>query len=503
MFISEYRVHGAHALTPVEIETAVYPFLGPERTETDIKAACTALEEAYRAKGFGAISVQYAARADGGGVIDLQVREGTVARLRVKGARYFSPAKIKAAAPSLAEGGVINFNDVNRDMIALNQQRDSSVTPSLKPAAEPGSFDVDLNVKDSPPVHASVELNNYRSPNTTPLRVTASVSDANLAQSGNGAGLSFQVAPERPKDSEVLTAYYLAHFAGLQHLSFLVQGTKLDSDVSTLGGATVAGPGQTVELRLILALPPGDDPQNFYQSASLSFNYKHYQQTLTTGSDAGAGTIVTPITYYPLTAAYSATLNGLSGKGSVTEFNTGLSLNFRGVGSGPSVFDQNRFGSDGNFISLRSTLAQTQELPLGLQAYAKLQGQIANEPLISSEQFSGGGSQTVRGYLESETLGDDGGFASLELRSPSILSLLGKKDGDWRVYIFGEGGELTLLDPLPDQQSRFDLASIGVGTRFNVGDHLNGQCDAGYPLIDETYTKAHDLRVTFRLGLNY
>jgi hypothetical protein len=36
--ISEYRVHGAHSLTPLEIETAVYPYLGPGRTREDIQA---------------------------------------------------------------------------------------------------------------------------------------------------------------------------------------------------------------------------------------------------------------------------------------------------------------------------------------------------------------------------------------------------------------------------------------------------------------------------------
>jgi hemolysin activation/secretion protein len=83
LYIAEYRVHGAHALSRLEIETAVYPFLGPDRTEEDVKAACAALEKAYRAKGFGAVSVRYAAAVGKGGVVHLQVSEGTVARLRV------------------------------------------------------------------------------------------------------------------------------------------------------------------------------------------------------------------------------------------------------------------------------------------------------------------------------------------------------------------------------------------------------------------------------------
>jgi len=507
--ISEYRVHGAHGLTRLEIETAVYPYLGPGRTEEDVKAACSSLEKAYRARGFGAASVQYDAQIGDGGVVHLRVSEGTVARLRVTGARFFSPEKIKTEAPSLAEGRVINFDDVNRDMIALNQLKDRTVTPSLEPGAAPGTFNINLDVKDSPPVHASAEINNYRSPNTTPLRATASVSDSNLAQSGQGAGVSLEVAPERRTDAEVLSAYYLAHFSGLSRLSLLVQGTKQDSDISTLGGSTVAGPGRTLELAAIYALPNGKDWatgrdwDDFSHSFTLAVNYKHYQQTLKAGSSSASAAIVTPITYFPITATYSATLVGLGGKGSVTELNVGTAFNFRGLGSGPSTFDRNRFGADGSFITFHGDLSHTQNLPAGLQVFAKVQGQLASEPLVSSEEMSGGGQSSVRGYLESETVGDNGGFATLELRSPSLLGWFGLKTGDWRVYAFSDAGGLALIDPLPEQQSRFALSSVGLGSRLAAGDHLSSSCDVAYPLDSEAYTRAHDLRVTFRVGLDY
>jgi len=512
VLISEYRVHGAHGLTRLEIETAVYPYLGPGRTEEDVKAACDALERAYRAKGFGAATVRPSQELGPGGVVHLQVLEGTVARLRVTGARFFSPEKIREAAPSVAEGRVINLNDVNRDMIALNQLRDRTVTPSLEPGDQPGTYDINLNVKDSRPVHASAELNNYNSPNTTPLRATAAVSDTNLGQSGQGAGVSFELAPERHTDAEVLSAYVLSHFAGLPRLSLLLQGTKQDSNISTLGGSTVAGPGQTLELEAIYALPNGTDWKtgkewsDFSDSLTFALNYKHYRQTLhagSTGSSGGGGDIVTPITYYPLTATYTATLFGLGGKSSVTQFDAGTTLNIRGIGSSPSVFDLNRYGADGSFVTFHADLSHTQDLPAGLQLFAKVQGQRANEPLVSSEEYSGGGQETVRGYLESETVGDNGGFGTLELRSPSILHFLGERNGEWRFYAFSDAGGVTLINPLPEQQSKFALSSIGIGSRLVVADHLSGSCDVAYPLDNETYTKAHHVRLNFQVGLDY
>jgi hemolysin activation/secretion protein len=509
--ISEYRVHGAHALTPLEVETAVYPFLGPLRSQEDIQAACAALEKAYHEKGLGAATVQYSPRVEKGGVVELQVSEGTVERLRVRGAKYFSPNAIREAAPSLSEGNVINFDAVGRDIVSLNQVQDRSVTPVLQPGTAPGTYDIDLNVKDSSPTHASVELNDYRSPNTTPLRLTASASDDNLWQAANGVGVSVELAPVRPKDAEVFTGYYLARFPGVDGFSAMLQGTKQDSNISTLGGSTVAGPGQTLELRLNWTLPngkdwsTGKDWENFSHSLYVAFDYKHYQQTISTsGAPAStAGTIVTPITYYPVTLGYSAFLKGLTDKESATNANVGVTMNFRGMGSGPAVFDLNRFGADGGFIYLRGTLDHTANLPGGLQVYGRLQGQVANQPLVSSEEFSGGGEQTVRGYLESEEVGDDGVFGTIELRSPPLAGLLGKNMHDWRIYLFGDTGQLTLIDPLPEQKARFDLTSVGIGSRLLLGSHLGGAFDAGYPLTSQTYTQAHDMRMTFRVDADF
>jgi hemolysin activation/secretion protein len=512
-FISEYRVHGVHSMTCLEVEKTVYPFLGPDRTAEDVQAACAALEKAYQAKGFGAATVRALGPSDQGGVIELQVTEGTVARLRVKGARYFSPEKIKEAAPALAEGRVLNFNDINRDVVGLNQLRERTVTPTLRPGDEPGTYDIDLDVKDAPPFHASAELNNDNTPNTEPLRVTAAVSDSNLGQSGQGAGFSFEEAPQRRMDSEVFSGYYLARFSGNNPLSLMLQGTKQDSNISTLGGATVAGPGDTVELRAIFALPngknwaTGKDWENFVQSVSLSLFYKHFNQSLQLAPEASApgatpGTIVTPITYYPLSAGYYATWTGSGGKGSVTALDAAVTFNFRGLGSGPNQFNLNRYGADGSFIYLRGGLSHTQALPDGWEAWARIHGQLSNQPLVSSEEFSGGGEDTVRGYLESEVVGDDGLFGTLELRTPPVF-LNGKKRGDWRFFIFGDSGELRVIDPLPEQQSSFTLSSVGLGTRLSLFDHFSGACFAAYPLMSQTYTQAHDLQVKFRVGLDY
>ena len=487
LFIEEYRVEGAGRLPREVVEETVYPFLGPGRSPDDVEQARAALEKIYRDRGFQTVAVQIPAQQVKDGVVILQVVEGVVSRLRVRGATYSAPSAIKAMTPSLAEGQVVDFNQVPREIVALNQLPDRRVTPALRAGEAPGTVEVDLNVVESSPLHSSVELNNRRSANTTALRLNASLTDNNFRPRGDSFGLSFQVAPEHPDDAKVLSAYYLTRFAS--GLSLTLQGTKQDSNVSTLGGTAVTGRGETLGLHALVHLPAG---KNFYQSLSLGLDYKHYDQTLRVGTS----TLLAPITYWPLGVNYSATLLGEKRE---TNLSLGATLHLRGVGSDPAAFDTRRYAADGGFFVFRGELSHTREVQYGLQLFGKVGGQLANEPLLDSEEASGGGLNTVRGYLESEVVGDNAGFATVEVRSPAF----GGKENEWRVYVFGDAGLLKNRLTLPQQQAYFRLASYGAGTRFRFRDRFNGSIDAGLPLVAQAQTSLHELRFTFRLWADF
>jgi len=183
--------------------------------------------------------------------------------------------------------------------------------------------------------------------------------------------------------------------------------------------------------------------------------------------------------------------------------NAAVDLHLRGMGSSENEFDANRHGADGSFIYFRGDLSHTRDLPEGFQIFGKVQGQAADQPLVNSEQFSGGGLGSVRGYLESETLGDNALLGSVELRTPSLGDFLGKAIDDWRLYFFSEGGMLTINDPLPEQTAKFTLASLGAGTRIKFLNHINGSLDAGVPLLTGVQTNPYDILLTFRVWAEF
>lgn len=492
LFIREYRVLGAKRLPRVQVEEAVYPYLGPARTSGDVEQARSALEKAYKDRGYQTVSVQVPQQQVRRGVVVLQVVEAPVGRLRVTGSRYFSPRQIKREAPSLQEGSVPEFSQVTRDIVALNQLPDRRITPSLTAGIEPGTVDVTLDVKDTFPLHGSLELNNRYSPNTSALRLNGSLSYANLWQLGHSIGFSFQVAPERIDDAEVFAGYYLARIPGVSWLTLMLQGTKQDSNISTLGGAGVAGRGDIVGGRAVLSLPQATD---FYHSLVFGLDRKHFDQNISIAGNS----LLTPITYYPFSAIYSATW---APKGATTALNVGLNFHVRGLGSEESEFDFNRFKASASYVYLRGDLSHTHDLRGGFQLYGKVQGQVADKPLLNTEQFSGGGLATARGYLESEVLADDALLGTFEMRTPNLFRSLGEKN-EWRFYLFADAGALSLIDALPEQESSFRLASVGLGSRMQFREHFNGSLDLGFPLTGQTETNAGDVLLTFRLSADF
>ena len=488
-YVREYRVEGSKRLDKIQVEEAVYPFMGPGRTPDDVEQARLALEKIYHNQGYQTVSVSIPDQDPRRGIIRLQVSEGKVGRLRVKGARWFLPSRIRKEVPSMAEGTVPNLDQVGKEMIALNRMADRRVTPDLRPGMEPGSVDIDLTVEDTFPLHGSLELNNRYSADTTPLRLNGALSYTNLFQLGHTLGANVQVAPENKEDALVYSAYYLARVSDT--MSLMVTGTKQDSDISTLGGAAVAGKGEIVGLRAMVDLP---NAEKFFHNFNFGIDYKNFAEDIVIGED----TISSPIEYYPLSANYAA--SWIAEK-SFTELNTSLNLHLRGMGSDTAEYTEKRVTASGNFIFLRGDLAHTRDLKGGAQAFGKIQGQVAGQPLINSEQISGGGLGTVRGYLEATALGDNGIFGTLEYRTPTLI---GRGDtsanpaDEWRFHAFADVGMVGIYDPLSGQKKRTGLSSVGLGSRIQVRKHYHGSVDVAVPLLEQANAEDGDIRITFR-----
>lgn len=488
--IREFRVVGSKTLSVGAVDKALYSHTGRGRTPEDVENARASLEKAYHDEGYQTVSVSVPPQGVNTGVIVLQVTEATVGRLRVKGSRFFDIEKIKKMAPALAEGTVPNFNDVQRDIIALNQTADLQVTPTLALGKSPGTVDVELTVKDKFPLHGSVELNNRYSANTTPLRIDASARYDNLWQLGHTVGASFQIAPQRPSDALIYTGYYIARTPSIDWVSLMLQATRQNSEVSTLGGSNSLGNGEIYGGKFLFNLP---SKTGFYHSASIGVDYKDFAQDLVVGNQ----TISSPLTYWPISMNYNASSIG---KHYESEIGAGVTFCFRGTGTQEAIdFDNRRYNANANFFYFRGNLAHTQKLPWDFQLFGEVQGQATANPLVDTEQYSLGGQTTVRGYLESVVTGDNAIAGTLEFRTPSLLGWL-PKGNEWRFFAFIDAGYAMFNDPLPEQTSNWTLWSYGFGTSIRLVDHINGDFFIGIPQITQAPSEANQPLFSFSIS---
>jgi hemolysin activation/secretion protein len=499
--VDAIEVSGATVLDINEIERLVYPFTGPGKTSDDVEAARKALQDAYNAKGYEAVVVEIPSQQKDlfdSGIIQIKVAEAPVGEVRVVGAKHHSSRKVQDQLASVEVGRPLNLKALQSDLAEANRVPDRVVMPSFKPGKESGAIDVELKVKDSLPFHASLDVNNDNSPNTTPLRMAASARLTNMWGVGHTLSASYIMTPQAPKETSVVSLSYNAPMLGTPW-TLVAFGYKSNSTIAALGGTQVLGDGYQVGLRAMYRLPS----QKNYQALSIGVDFKNFNQNIFVASELASKA---PIRYIPMTLGY--TYSGADEQAEA-DFNVSATFGLRVIkrldcldasvaGCTPEdQFTLKDFSSRENFAHIGIDGSYSRILFDDVSAVLRFAGQFADSHLVTNEQFGIGGGSTVRGYFQSEVVGDRGFAASSELVGPSIAQYLPSFVGDLRAFAFFDGGVVGVIDPLPEQEGSFSLASLGGGMRIKLFKHLKGDLTVGVPLISRPESRRGKPRVNF------
>jgi hemolysin activation/secretion protein len=487
--ILEYRVLGNTSLATRAVEQAVYPHLGPNLSIADVEAARQSLEKAYRDAGFGSVYVDIPEQQVDAGIVRLRVTEGHLDRIHITGARYFSNGQIRAALPALTPGKVLNVPELQAQLTNLNRVTpDRVVTPILKAGQTPGTVDVDLQVNDTLPVHASLDLNNRYTAGTPQLRLTGQVSYSNLFDEQQSASIQYQVAPENVSKVNAVVGSYVFRVPSWTNTSFAVYAVDSDSKVAAIGTLSVIGTGQIFGTRIIETLTP---LPNYTQSLTFGVDYKDFLENILITATQSQ---VTPVHYLNWTVSYAGTL---SSPHSTTDFTLAANLGIRGLVNTTNEFANKRFEGEPDYFYIRASVQHLQKLPWGLQLFGSATGQATEDPLVSNEQLAVGGADTVRGYLEADALGDYGAYGTLELRQDWPARFLHVAPNAGYVLAFCDSGVVNIFDALPGQASRQTLAGCGAGFRFAGWHGLDLSFDWARALITAAPVYAGDSRLEF------
>jgi hemolysin activation/secretion protein len=492
--INEYVVRGNTVLDARTIERTVTPYLGPQRSMKDIEAARDALQAAYQRKGYQSVYVDLPDQQVSAGVVFLHVTETKVGRVRVVGAEYHSPLEVRDRVPSLQEGQVPDFNRAQAELGELNRTAKRQVVPLVKQGALPGTMDVDLKVEDQSPWRFSASVNNDHSADTEDLRATLGVGHDDLWQRGHIASLTYFAAPQDLDQAQVWSGSYTAPFQGTP---WSLEGSAYtsDSNVVTTGDTNVLGKGSALGLKLNRSLTGSG---NGFHSLGFGIDVKDSDEELRLGAEGSS----VPLKYAPLTLSYAGVQQGENDQISISLSATAGVRNLLGYGSDAAEFDQKRYRANPSFLLFKADGNYTHTREGGSQWYLRLAGQVTDSPLVSGEQFAAGGMYSVRGYLSAEAIGDFGVLGSLEWRT-APLPLWSSLLQDWRWYAYFDAARLGLREPLPEQQDRFSLASVGIGSSVRFGEHFFLRLDYALPLKEGANTDNDAPNLHFNVGASY
>ena len=324
-------------------------------------------------------------------------------------------------------------------------------------------------------------------------------------------------------------------------------GTLTKSDMLTNSTGTAYTPveittnsaGQNVTLNEGVGLKlswPLPQLKNISSGFSVGADFKHYEQvsyntnenyfilqTPDTSVGGGIATSVTPepqphtpvttgVDYFPINVGINSSMPDKWGS---TAFNLQANFNLATINgftqTGTNVthggMSQVAYTSSArdHYLTLQAGATREQRLYKDWTMLLRADGQWADTPLFSNEQFGMGGVAGVRGYTDGENYGDAGWRVMMEPRTPLIN--IGMVDGDvpfWvRASVFMDYGETYLLKKVSAASTTTQFCGCGWALTANIGSHLDGRLAMAFPLISTQTTTAGDFHFYFAVGAQF
>lgn len=169
-----------------------------------------------------------------------------------------------------------------------------------------------------------------------------------------------------------------------------------------------------------------------------------------------------------------------------------------------------RLGASGEFDKISLQVQRLQRLTQNTSVLLRVDGQYSDDPLVSLEQFSLGGPNSVRAYSVSEVLAERGGVASLELilGAPGIAKRAAFGSYTWgqllQLSLFADYAKGRLNPPLLSaQDASVELSGAGGALQFAVPGRVFARLEVATPLSNRPVGNDRDPQFYFRLGASY
>ncbi|MEW9570865.1 ShlB/FhaC/HecB family hemolysin secretion/activation protein [Rhodanobacter sp. Si-c] len=504
--------HKGTGITPASIQSladAQFHKLGggngqPAQLGFDqLQGVADTITDRYRKAGFiVALAFLPAQTVGNDHIVRIQVLEGKIGRIIVKGTRRYHPGVIAAPAEKL-RGKALQKNDVDTALLYDRDLPGVSVTSTFQPGEQTGDTDLIMVAREAPrPYTITLGANDYGTDLTGRYRAEAGITWNSPLGIGDSLAANVDYAMD-PSQNVYGSVAYRAPTVVVPGLSMVVGATRSELQINSgqfaklnvegpsssyFGGADwkfvndedlkMAGTLHLIREESKLNLGGFDFPlsDERFDVADLGFGMQHIDKRF----------------------------NGVD----ILQVDVRKSISDDSKQPDLVSPDHSR-----SFLSERISYTRLQFLTRTQRLYFKFNGQYSDDVLAPLEQFAIGGPDSVRAYPIADSLSARGYYTSLEYHvdAPGFSDKVSPFRGrPWRELLELE----TFLDyarGFPVAQERasgltpvtYSGAGAGFIFRLPFWHHLEFHLDGAVPLGSQKASDDHGYHVYGRFGLTF
>jgi hemolysin activation/secretion protein len=462
-------------------DTVIEPFLGQDATSEKLAKLAQQITEVARANGMVLASAYVPPQQVELGIVKIILRTGVIDEIRIQGSNSRALRNLldPLVGKTMMEGELERRLVLAGDIPQIAVQQTELVIEGERQILV-------VKVEERKKTRGKLAVDNFGSSNIGPLRARLSVEAVALLDDSDYTNVTFRTNPADPKELAAASVTY---------------GIALN-DNGTRAELAVAWSKSEINAN---AFSPSRNARSQYASLAIShplrrsrtsnlwvegqFEYLKIDQDVF-GSLLQSDTVVT------MSVGLSSSLKvGGGWLRTGAQLRQGLGL-FGATGRNDPF--SSRFDADGQFTSARAW-ANWSGKPVGdMTLRMAVSGQLAAEPLLSSEEIGLGGAYVGRAFDFFERSGDQGILAMAELgyeispRSGWLKRL--------QPYMFLDGG---YVENLQQGFGGGTLLSAGGGLRGDVGP-VDLQLEAAVPVYSTgSGTIDGEPKINFQVGLSF
>lgn len=448
--VNEIKVTPSSYVSPKEIEKAIH-FKGPGAyTVTDLNDMVDGINALYQEKGIMTAKAVLPPQKVVGGIVYIRLIEGKYGKTTVRGNHRITDSYIKHRIHT-ATGSLVDLKDLEESIERYNGSNRYAIRASVTPGEQEGTSDVELILEEPEnPWNTILFVDNSGQVESGRYRLGSYSEYRGIG--GGDAG--FYIAPTWTEgiwggsiglDTPIGRSGTRMSLSYSRNIVHIIDGVFSDFNLKSKSndlGLTVSHP---------LVVTPRNEIDVFLEG------HRKWSDTTYAGmelSDNRTNTI-----------KLGSTIRSYDRRGMWF----GL-FSVTGYDSHADTVDRTQGGHYySGYILRRQALTGGQELLF--RAY----GQYSAYPeMPSTEQFTLGGMNTVRGYRESLLSGDKGWFTGLEYQFP-----VSPDKTTWRGILFVDHG--VSYSHYRDVTKRYFLSSTGLGVEYRK-DGWYGKVMYGIPI---------------------